>query len=65
MTRRVCWNALFLAAVVLGSIVAPGCGGDQVKTGTQVGVTDQMQKEAEASSKYLEGQGKAPASPKK
>ena len=65
MAMRDGWNAGLVCLAMLGSVAAPGCGGDQAKTGTQVQVTDQMQKEAEASANYMESQTKKPASSKK
>jgi hypothetical protein len=45
-----------IAALAFGSL--PGCGSEQATSGTQVQVTDDMKREAEASANYLENQAK-------
>ncbi len=53
---------ILLVASAALSAPLTGCGDSaQTQTGTQVQVSDEMKREAEASSQYLEGQSRAKA----
>ncbi len=52
--------------IALGSASFLGCGSEQTESGTQVQVSDEQLREAEASSNFMQGQSKAKKSkPKK
>lgn len=56
MTRALIFSVSVIAAIGTGAL--SGCGSEQATTGTQVEVTDVMQREAEASAKYFEEQSR-------
>ena len=56
--KKVCLPALVIVGVAVGSASFLGCGSEQTESGTQVQVTDELQREAEASGDYLESQSK-------
>ncbi len=56
--KETCLPAFLLMGIALGSASLLGCGSEQTESGTQVQVTDELQREAEASGDYLESQSK-------
>ncbi len=58
--KKLCLPALLVVGSVLGSVSFLGCGGgEQTESGTQVQVSDEQLREAEASSNFMESQSKA------
>jgi len=57
--KKLCLPALVIVGAALGSASILGCGdSERTESGTQVQVTDELQREAEASGDYLESQSK-------